>query len=357
MTRKQSRRRFLQGAGGVLGLLSAGAAASRRTAEGVGESDDPRGTVRTDETSRNASQSNEWLNLVESGDRAEIDHRRPSSKLDSLSSRAAIHAPSTETESATSSPAAPPRSTEISTQEPTTTETTASGITRNTYTVMEGSPYETPVYEIEAPRRGPTTMVVAGMHGDEKAGYLAAEHVANWGVRRGTLVVLPHANVPAVQREGRYGRHGDLNRAFPPTGRIEPSTRLARALWAVVLDRDPDHLLDLHSSRAIYNGGERNGGVGQAIFPTDVRPAPRYAAKTVRAINSSLGLPSELAYDRGNLLDGDRPMLAHRFGAVLNRPGFICETVETAPLKHQVSWHLFTIDYLLSLFDHPPVVN
>lgn len=320
------------------------------------ESDHPAKSDRARAVEQNASQSNEWLELVESGDRAEFDHRRPPSKLDSISSRAAVKAPSTETSTSPPIPTPPPGSTETATDTATRT-TTSAGITRTTYTIMEGSPYATPVYEIEAPRRGPTTMVVAGMHGDEKAGYLAAEHVANWGVRRGRLVVVPHANVPAVQQEDRYGRHGDLNRAFPPTGRTEPTTRLARALWAVVLDQDPDHLLDLHSSRAIYRGGERKAGVGQAIFPTDVRPAPRYATKTVRAINQSLGLPSELGYDRGNLLDGDRPMLAHRFGAVLHRPGFICETVETAPLKHQVSWHLFTVDYLMSLFDHSPVVD
>lgn len=195
---------------------------------------------------------------------------------------------------------------------------------------------------------GPTTVVVGGIHGDESAGYLAADAIANWSVTTGELVVLPRANVEAIAADERP-YDDDLNRQFPPTGGA-CDTALADAVWGVVERHDPDWVFDLHSSRGIYESGD--GGVGQALFPTWRYPARHYGEAAVEHLNHEFDLSGDLAYRMGNTLDADRKMLAHRVAGVLNRPGYICETTEKAPRSEQVAWHLFTVEWVMSRYDH-----
>jgi hypothetical protein len=220
--------------------------------------------------------------------------------------------------------------------------TTSTG--RSSYTILAGDANEQTVHVYRAARDGPTTVVVGGVHGDERAGYLAADRVAEWAVDRGTLVVLPRAHPDAIARGHRpWGTH-DLNRQFPPRGGDCLST-LADTIWTEVERHDPDLVLDLHSSRGIYKSGD--GGVGQALFPTWTDPARANGERTVRALNDTFDLRGDMAYRMGNTLDADRDMLVHRVAGVLDRPGYICETTEKAPLDEQVDWHLFTVEHLL----------
>lgn len=223
-------------------------------------------------------------------------------------------------------------------------------LTQGHHTLLEGTAYETTLHVVDAPREGPTGFVVGGMHGDERSGHRAAEAVASWGVERGRLVVLPAANRPALERGTREGPNGDLNRKFPSNEHQAPTTELARAIWDAVVAADPDWLADLHSSAGVYRGGD--GRVGQAIFPSPVPPAERYAATAVRAVNARFDLQGSTAYDRGGTLDGDRPMLAHRAGELLDIPTFIMETTETLDLRRQVDFHTVAVDALLHSFHH-----
>lgn len=241
--------------------------------------------------------------------------------------------------------------------EPTATETpagteTAPDLTRERQPLLEGTIYETPLHVVDAPRDGPTGFVVGGMHGDERAGHRAVRAVTDWRIQRGRLVVLPAANSAALARGTRNGPHGDLNRQFPSTERQGPPTEVARTIWEAVVVADPDWLADLHSSYGIYLSGD--GGVGQAIFPSPVAPAKRYAADVVRTVNGRFGISGSLAYDRGGVLDGDRPMLAHRAGELLDLPTFILETTEKLDLGTQVDLHTFSLDRLLRAFGHGP---
>lgn len=292
-------------------------------------------TVSAGSTSVSSVSGSEWLSIYRADEAAVLAHHEKQLRThhDELSRPT-------------------PTATPTVTSTPTPTPTPEGSTTTHTL-LFEGTDLETPLYVIEGPESGPTGFVVGGIHGDELSGYRAAGIVAEWGVERGTLVVLPAANPPAIERETRDGRNGDLNRKFPPSADTSPTTRLAQGLWSVVLDHDPDWLIDLHSSRGIWDS--EGGGVGQAVFPTPGDPAERYAALTVEAVNETYGLEEELSYHVGNLLDGDRPMLAHRAGTALDLPAFILETTEVAALERQIDWHLYSVDVLLRLFDHGPI--
>jgi predicted deacylase len=192
--------------------------------------------------------------------------------------------------------------------------------------LLAGTDHETPVYELAGDEPGPTALVVGGMHGDERSGYLAAERVLDWTIDAGRLVVLPRANQVAIEHDTRHGEGGDLNRKFPP-GQA-PTTELARAIWDLTERTNPDVALNLHSSKGIY--GTHAEFVGQAIFPTEAGDAPRVAAAVVEALNGSV-VPWYMPlhdFARGNVLSGTAPLFAHKVGGDLERPAYIVEVTE-----------------------------
>lgn len=217
---------------------------------------------------------------------------------------------------------------------------------RTTDTILPDTRYETEVTTVEAPESGPTAIVFGGIHGNERAGYRSAENVAGWEFGAGTVVVVPRANRPAIERDRRLGVEGDLNRLFPP-GR-EPESELARALWGVVEDIDPDVLLDLHRSTGIYR--VHNGSVGQAIFFTEGKAA-EHAAETIDYANDEYVPWYMFAHDfkRGGAVSGTAPLLIHKAHADLRVDGHLVEVTNyLLSLRAQVEWESAVAERLLS---------
>lgn len=226
---------------------------------------------------------------------------------------------------------------------------TASEETEATSVILQGTEYETELYVIEGANEGPTAIVVGGVHGDEQSGYQTAESVAGWQFDAGRVIVLPRANQPAIDQDTRHGVGGDLNRKFPPGE--EPTTKLAQAIWNdVVLEYDPDFLLDLHRSKGIYKF--HPDFVGQAIYPTDIEPAPSNATETINMLNEE-HVPWYMPYHEfksGNTMYGTNPMLVHKVGNDLEIPGYIVETAEfLTDLDTRIEWTTVITESLLSL--------
>ncbi|ADJ14546.1 succinylglutamate desuccinylase/aspartoacylase family protein [Halalkalicoccus jeotgali] len=160
--------------------------------------------------------------------------------------------------------------------EPTETE-------RETSLMMEGTDYETTVHVLTA-GEGPTGMVLGGVHGNEVGGVEAAHVATEYELSGGRLIVIPETNAPAVEKEGRTGPDGDLNRQFP-IGE-EPTTEIARGLWAEIEAYEPDCLIDMHTSRGIL--GVDEGAVGQTIFPSPAEGTSVDAEATAQYVNEEV---------------------------------------------------------------------
>lgn len=205
------------------------------------------------------------------------------------------------------------------------------------YAVREGTPQETDVLVRRGGAGGPTVVVVGGIHGDETAGVRATAAIADRAPAAGTLVVVPRANVPAVERTTRTGPEGvDLNRQFP-LGE-PPATPLARALWNVVARHDPDLLVDLHSSQGIWG----DGGFGQAVFYSGDDPLATRVGRIVEGVNEQV-LPPERRpeyYYESVESDGDPPgMFATKVAADLDVPACVHEVTESGlAVETQVAW-------------------
>lgn len=121
-------------------------------------------------------------------------------------------------------------------------------------TLSPGTPWETPCYTVDSMLEGPTVLLVGGLHGDEVAGYRAAEQIRRWPIARGRLVVVPRANVPAIQAGTRLTPEGlveealrNANRGFPSAAKPEdPISPPCAAIWALTQRLQPDWVVDLH---------------------------------------------------------------------------------------------------------------
>lgn len=206
------------------------------------------------------------------------------------------------------------------------------------FTIREGTPYATDAFVRDSSTPGPTAVIFGGLHGNETAGYRAASTIANWEPTRGTLVVVPEANAVAIEQGTRSSPSGDLNRQFP-AGR-EPTTPLARALWEIVTEFDADVIIDLHTSRGIWDSDVGPTGYGQAVFPTSA--GQDVADEAIAAMNESYvnnGAPEHYTFTRGDTLTGTRPMLIHKVGSDLDRPGFLLETTKHGTdLETRTTW-------------------
>jgi uncharacterized protein len=204
---------------------------------------------------------------------------------------------------------------------------------RETYAILEGTEYETEVHVLEA-GSGPTGVVLGGVHGNEVGGIEAARLAADYGLSAGRLVVIPEANAPAVESEEREGPDGDLNRQFP-VGE-EPTSEVARGLWAEIERHEPDCLIDMHTSRGVYR--LHSGSVGQTVFPARVEGATEDAETAAEYANGYLEgrLDDDLAgYEfvvvdlasQDDIAQSDQAdrMLVHKAGTDLAIGGWITE--------------------------------
>lgn len=205
---------------------------------------------------------------------------------------------------------------------------------RRAYTILPETEAATPMYTVDSGRSGPTAMILGGVHGDETAGYLAAERLADAGIDAGRFAAVPRANAVAIERESRSGVGGDLNRAFPVGGR--PETRLARALWYVARVVDPDLVVDLHTSRGVFE--REPEGVGQAVFHSRTGAAASRAADAAREVNRQFSLPERYEF-RADPLDfhgAQEDLFVEKASRDLGANSYLAESYRGFPVETRV---------------------
>ncbi|WP_245779518.1 succinylglutamate desuccinylase/aspartoacylase domain-containing protein [Halostagnicola kamekurae] len=212
---------------------------------------------------------------------------------------------------------------------------------RESYQILEGTDHETTVYRTTASADGPTVVVVGGMHGNEVGGYEAASAIAEWDIDAGTLVTIPRANAEAVELGTRSGDDGiDLNRQFPQGQ--EPTTDVARAIWNVLENHDPDIVIDLHESIGIYAGGPVDG-VGQAIFHSDGAETATDADQAADTVSQNLVDEPALEFTTDTFAGPETEpsgLLVHKAARDLDAQSFLIETLSRGPaLETRVQWH------------------
>lgn len=137
--------------------------------------------------------------------------------------------------------------------------------------ICAGTDYETPVYIIKTDYKEPTIMVVAGTHGNEKAGIKAAEYLKdNLHIERGTLIIIPKANILACEENVRYFfPEINLNRVYPGNTQGNSVEKLAYEIFSLMKTYDISLLVDLHESIEFYRKNPKNYGQTVVIDSKD----------------------------------------------------------------------------------------
>ena len=178
---------------------------------------------------------------------------------------------------------------------------------------------------------GPTLLVVAGVHGDERSGPEAARALAAGNpALRGRVLVVPAAFPEALAAESRAAPGaGDMNRAFPGRTSHDAAERRAFALFRLIRKTRPDLVLDLHESDGTWAEGER---------PFLVVPSLPRAADLALAM---LGDPALAGFS----FAGSPPAgsLAAESARLLDLPCLIVEVPDALPLARRVELHLAAV--------------
>jgi predicted deacylase len=233
----------------------------------------------------------------------------------------------------------------VSVEEP--SATSATSVTSSLDISVDAMDVSLDVSAIDSGNEGPTALVVGGVHGDENAGYLAAEEMLDWEPNAGRLVVLPKANPVAIENSSRTTDYGDLNRNFDID---DPTTPLAESIWSVVEETDPDVVLSLHEARGVYDS---SSSVGQAVFRSPTSEALEAARMGINQANKTIRRRS-LMFDIGHISppsNSPSGLLTEKTTYGLGVPSFIVETYEDVSLDSRIKWQKKITQGVLDYFD------
>lgn len=113
---------------------------------------------------------------------------------------------------------------------------------------------ELAVHFISGQEKGPSVLVFGGIHGDEQAGYLAAERFTKVKIKNGKLILVPRLNAVAIKKNRRQGLGGDMNRLFDlpeKTDHRNPDAKVVEV--AKSLMQSADYVINLHQAYDFYS--------------------------------------------------------------------------------------------------------
>lgn len=172
---------------------------------------------------------------------------------------------------------------------------------RELRTLLPGDEYATTAVLTHSGIEGPRVLVLGGVHGNEPGGWMAAEAIAGWEVTRGSLVVVPRANVLATYAFQRtLDGFGDLNRLYPGAPDGPPMARMARAIVELAREIDADLAVDMHESWGFYNErtADQNGTafIGQTVTSVGSTFQRNAIRDTIARVNERLSEREQLTF-------------------------------------------------------------
>lgn len=121
--------------------------------------------------------------------------------------------------------------------------------TTETYKLLEGTEEENTVHVLTGAEDGPVIYVVAGVHGDEQAGWRAGNLLKEATLKAGTVYIVSPANVYGAREDQRRTKElWDLNRSFPGAADGCDAERIAWSIYSDIQDKGPVLVLDLHEA-------------------------------------------------------------------------------------------------------------
>ena len=213
----------------------------------------------------------------------------------------------------------------------------------------ETSSYQPEVTVIDSGVKGPTVLIVAGIHGNETAGIAAAQRIAGWQILRGRLVVIAEANRAAIAAQKRLipgvdEQQADLNRNFHvDKSECHPVGDIAAGLWRAVNEQSPNWLIDLHESINFRRINPET--VGNTIIVCPNKDTLPLVKKLLQEVNNTITDESK----KFLMLEWPaKGSLTRAAAQILKANAMIIETTRREPFDTRVEQHCLLVRKLLS---------
>lgn len=218
-------------------------------------------------------------------------------------------------------------------------------MTRETRAVLPGDPLETALTVLTAAADGPAVFVVGGVHGDEIAGWMAADRLAaETRLTAGTLYILSPANRPGAEANARWVEaYQDLNRSFPGDPLGGAAERLAAAVYAEIEAARPAVLLDLHEASVRQSNRDF---LGSSIIFTSLDGMEELVFELLAATREGRLCSGPFGY----FGPGPAGSVNRAVTEGLSVPALTVETFRGDPLERRVGDHLDIARFVLSYY-------
>ncbi len=218
-------------------------------------------------------------------------------------------------------------------------------VTRTETTLLSGTPYNTTLTVVAGATEGPTVFVIAGIHGDETAGYTAGNLLKDVSIAAGRLCIISPANTGGVANNSRYvADRLDLNRSFPGRADGNAAERVADVIHHQIQGINPDLLLDLHEARLAVS--DKADYLGSSLIYSDLTGMEDLFFDLLFATQTGALCSEPFDY----YAPGPEGSINRTVTEKLGIPAITVETFRGYPLERRIADQLAVVQYVLGYF-------
>lgn len=209
--------------------------------------------------------------------------------------------------------------------------------------LTKDKPVKTSMFVLDSSVPGPTLVFVAGVHGNEYAGYHAAWHLLEYiHIKTGRIAIIPEANAMAVRNKARTAQDGlDLNRLFPGKEDGNDIQALAKQIVDQIVDLKPVAVVDMHEGRNLYG---IDGSIGNSIVIGSTPGSFVAALDVLESVNEQIGELTPFTFDT-NAPEGS---LNYHMSVKVGIDAFTIETPQIYDLETRISLQLSFVRAILA---------
>ena len=231
---------------------------------------------------------------------------------------------------------------------PCVTAALAEGPSSETLLLGEGTAAETQARIDDSGVEGPAILFVAGTHGNEWAGYYAADELmAEIFPTAGKVIWVPRANIQACEIGQRTAEDEvNLNRVYPGDAGASPVEVVAADIWALIEREQPVAVVDMHEG---YNFYGVDGSIGNSLVLGATDTSFINGLEILIRVNGQNGGHPDFTYD-SNAPAGS---LNHEVSTRLGIDTYTIETSQVLTMEERITQQKLFVRTILDIYGIP----
>ena len=217
-----------------------------------------------------------------------------------------------------------------------------------TILLAEGTAAETQARIDDSGVEGPTIFFVAGTHGNEWAGYYAADELMEEIFpTAGKIIWVPRANIQACNIEQRTAEDEvNLNRVYPGDPEGNPVEQVAAEIMALIEQEQPVAVVDMHEG---YNFYGVDGSIGNSLVLGATDGSFVNGLEIIIRVNAQNGDPPDFTFD-SNAPAGS---LNHEVSTRLGIDTYTIETSQVLEMEERIAQQKLFVHTILDIYGIP----